>query len=295
MRNFNPNRVEFNVCYGIGEDEEYFQIPVDRSVQNALKEMLSKTIEELYSEGDVFADYEPSERYEPIHRLKADLEHSTMERLRNVFNAQNIDTCSGSIDVDRLSYYFCVFRDSHDRKLIAFKRAIQFKGVVKKRLITIVDDTLKMVDDNVFKLDADFDFLVFGKKIYILRPSSFVYIASLTAQIMEKAAEYVSQLSESVGFLDTSDLGEYVSTHSRAARMVVTIQSRDDLSNLNRRKLTTHCEKFGVSLISKDGKIKPEKGSEMDFLKLLDRRLYSVNLNTGDGEEHFEAAGRKSR
>ncbi|MDQ7088940.1 MAG: hypothetical protein Q9Q13_14270 [Acidobacteriota bacterium] len=55
--------------------------------------------------------------------------------------------------------HFARLTDNKNRRLTALRRASQFKGVLKKRLIRWLDDTLKIIEDSVFKLDNDFDLL----------------------------------------------------------------------------------------------------------------------------------------
>ena len=45
----------------------------------------------------------------------------------------------------------------------------QFKGVLKSRLIQLRTDALKVVEDMVFKLDADFDLLINQDNTHVWR------------------------------------------------------------------------------------------------------------------------------
>jgi hypothetical protein len=53
---------------------------------------------------------------------------------------------------------------------------------------------------------------------------------------------------------------------------------RDDLAGTSFEKLKRSCRKNGIAFTVENGKIKPEDGSEIDFLELLDRRRYGVDL-----------------
>ena len=57
--------------------------------------------------------------------------------------------------------------------MLGVRQATQFKGAFKGHSLSLIDDTLKMVPDHVFKLDDEFDFLITAQHVYILRPDGF--------------------------------------------------------------------------------------------------------------------------
>lgn len=294
MENFEVNSVEFGVCYDIGDDEEYCLIPTDANVKEALQEMFSSSRNHLLAKNEEIRIYQPSEKYGSMERVKISLNDTILPKVKRLYDAENIPTLSGTIEVDRLGFYFCIFHDNQNNKLLAVRRATYFKGVIKKQLLSFVDDALRIFEDNVFKLDKDFDFLVCDDVVYILRPTNFAYIASLDSVIKSQAVESVEHISEELHFVDFSILSEYVSKRTRAARLVASIRSSDNISGISQEKLESYCVKTNVPFIEENGKIRPEEGSEMDFLKLLDRRLYHISLIDGV-DENYEAENRRSR
>jgi len=294
MENFEVNSVEFGVCYDIGDDEEYCLVPTDANVKEALKEMLSSSRKYLLAQNEEIRVYQPSEKYGSMERVKISLNETILSKVKRLYDAENIPTLSGTIEIDRLGFYFCIFHDNQNNKLIAVRRATYFKGVIKKQLLSFVDDALRIFEDNVFKLDKDFDFLVCDDVVYILRPTNFAYIASLDSVILSQAVESVEHISEELDFVDFSTISEYVSKRTRAARLVASIRSSDNISGVSQEKLKSYCVETNVPFIEENDKIRPEEGSEMDFLKLLDRRLYHISLIDGV-DENYEAESRRSR
>jgi len=294
MENFDVNSVEFGVCYDIGDDEEYYLVPTDANVKDALQEMFLSSREQLLAQNEEIRVYQPSEKYGSIERVKISLDDTILVKVKRLYDAENIPTLSGAIEVNRLAFYFCIFHDSQNNKLLAVRRATYFKGVIKKQLLSFVDDALRIFADNVFKLDKDFDFLVCDEVVYISRPTNFVYIASLDSVIKSQAVESVEHISEELDFVDFSTLSGYVSERTRAARLIAAIRSRNNISGISQAKLESYCSKMNLNLIRENGRIRPEEGSEMDFLKLLDRRLYYVSLIDGV-DENYEAEARRSR
>lgn len=294
MENFDVNSVEFGVCYDIGDEEDYYLVPTDANVKEALEEMFLSSRNHLLAQNEEIRVYEPSEKYDSMERVKISLDDTILLKVKRLYDAENIPTLSGAIEVDRLAFYFCIFHDNQSNKLLAVRRASYFKGTIKKRFLSFVDDTLKILEDNVFKLDKDFDFLVCDDIVYVSRPTNFVYIASLDSVIKSQAVESVEHIFKILDFVDFSTLSGYVSERIKAARLIAAIRSRNNISGISKAKLESYCRKMNVNLIKDNGTIRPEEGSEMDFLKLLDRRLYSVSLIDGV-DENYEAEARRSR
>src|SRR5207253_4835200 len=150
--------------------------------------------------------------YTGNERLSVSLESDLVEKHREIFVAENLATDTDALNepADLVSY-FAICRDSANAKLMAFKRATQFKGVIKKHLITIIDDSLHIVPDQLFKLDNDFDFLIFDAQILIWHPIGFIFTTDMDAQIAECAATNVDSIAEDITCVDFTGLKTFVS------------------------------------------------------------------------------------
>lgn len=295
----NVRTTEFGVClYGDGNDNNVL-VPVDAGVQAALREMAQATADKIgcFARNANLPSYEPAEKYAATEALKCpiddDLEASAPVVL---FRAANLPTSQTALaDPSAIEFYFARLRDQQNRQLIAVKRAAQFKGMLKAkgRLIRWLDDTMQVVEDDVFKLDPDFDYLVTDDEIYILRPSAFEFTVDLDATILAKARENTEGLHTAVPFIDFAGLADYVGLHKRAARVISALRKRNDLASTSKKLLKKVCRDTGVVLArDRDGRICPEPGHEHDFLMLLDRRRYSLTLIV-DTPETYEAPSRR--
>lgn len=294
----NIRSVQFGVSLSNAEGEECVLVPVDQTVQTALEEMVKSTAENIgcFPNADTLPVYEHSEKYAAQECLRYPIDDDDADTIpMQLFNAANLDTHNnGLAEPTDISFYFAICKDAQNRKLVAIRRAVQFKGVLKAkgRLIRWLDDTMKVVDDDVFKLDEDFDYLVTRDEVYILRPNSFVYTADLMDRVLAKAEENTQALGQTMTFVDFSDLTDYVKTHPRAARLVAAIKSRDDLGNMTKQSLKKMCDATGIQVTEVNGKLVPPEGQEMHFLYLLDRRRYSVEL-VPNTPETYEASSRR--
>ncbi|QDV90925.1 hypothetical protein RAS2_20100 [Phycisphaerae bacterium RAS2] len=294
----NIRTTEFGVClYGDGNDNNVL-VPVDAGVQTALREMAQATADKIgcFGRNANLPSYEPAEKYAATEALKCpiddDLEASAPVAL---FRANNLPTSVAAIaEPSAIEFYFARLRDNRGRQLIAVKRAAQFKGMLKAkgRLIRWLDDTMQVVEDDVFKLDPDFDYLVTDDEIYILRPSAFEFTVDLDETILAKAKENAESLHNTVAFIDFSGIAEYVGGHKRAARLVAALKKRNDLASTDQRLLKKECRETGVAVERRNGRMCPAAGHEYEFLMLLDRRRYALTL-IADTPETYEAPSRR--
>jgi hypothetical protein len=293
----NINTVEFGVCIDTDDGEKYFLIPIDESVKAALMEMLASTrvlLEKHRLNGD-YETYQPSEKYGSIEGLKYPINSSTNQKLKELYESSNINTNPSVLnDPEEIIFYYGIFHDNTRNSLLAIKKANQFRGIVKSGnfVVRLLNETLKLLEDKIFKLDKDFDYFVSDDIIYILRPSAFEYTSDMDTFLLAKAVEHANDLSRTITFLECSNLADYVSGHKRAARLLASIRSRSDLRKTKIEKFKKECKKNKIEFITKSGKISPAPGHEIKFLLLLDRRMYALAL-TDDGDELYEATSRK--
>jgi len=288
----NIQSVEFGVCLDTEQGESYRLVPCVAEVQEALKEMLAETWRALFDADAEIQEFSPAEKYGATERLWIEIATDLVAKHRAAYEAENLPTDAGAIDsMNHFVSYFGVFRDADGNKLMAFRRATQFKGILQKKLIRFSDDALRIIEDDVFKLDTDFDFLIYDGRIYVWRPSGFVFTSEMDGQIAACAMANVDHIAEDITCVDFEGLKKFVSGHKLAMRLVAAIKSRDDLAAISRTRLRTECKDAGLKVVQKDGKLVPAEGSEMGFLMLLDRRRYTVTL-IEKKPETYEAASR---
>lgn len=286
--------VSFGACLETDDGESYRLVPCDTGVQDALKEMLASTMASLTADGSPAAipEFSPAEKYSSTEALRIDLTSELVAKHRTIFASENLvlDTNGLASPSDLVSYFAC-FLDSTGNKLMAFRRAAQFKGVIKKHLVTFMNDALRIVPDSLFKLDTDFDFVIFDGQILIWRPSGFAFTADIDAQIAASAVASVDSISSDMACVEFTGIRDFVAKHKLAMRLVAALKTRSDLADISLKLLKASCKSNNVSFKVKGGKLLPEAGSEMDFLMLLDRRLYTLTL-IEQHPETYQAASR---
>ena len=287
--------VEFCVSVVIGRDAHVnYLIPVDQTVQDALKDVLNATVAEIEKPEAHLEDFDLSEKYGSTECLRADVSAAEMAAVRALHGEEAWEINARVLsNPAKISYYFGVFRDIGGRKLLGVRQATQFKGAFKGRFLSVIDDTLRMVPDHVFKLDHQFDFLITAQHAYILHPAGFERVSEIETFVLGRAKKMTLALAQKVKFLDFGDLSEYVGKHKRAARLVAALHCRPDLAAVRRTLFCKAAEETGVSLgeVGRN-KLVPRKGSEIGCLELLDNRRYVTALTPGS-KPAFVASSRR--
>lgn len=282
--------------FGLGRDDgngrTFCLIPVDGNVQDALQEMAEATWAAMQALTDNPAKYEPSEKHAGIEYLYLPLADGLVVSMRELHQANNLHIDAVALEnPESVFSYFARFTDNQGRRLTALRRASQFKGILKNRLVQFVTNALKIVEDNVFKLDTDFDLLIDAQNVHILRPSGFEFAGHLQAAIMAAVTTNVTALKIDLGFVKFDVIEAYASQHPRAARYLASIRSQGEAQNIDRGRLTQLCAHTGVETEEVDGQITVTEKHVMGFLEVLDRRRYEIEL-VADTPEQYRAASR---
>ena len=282
--------------FGVGRDDGYGRdfnrITVDRNVQGALQEMAGATWAVMRGQTNNPPSYEPSEKHASIEYTHLPLNDNMAEAMRKLHEANNLPPDSTALaDTEKVFCYFARFTDSQKRKLTAVRRATQFKGVLKSRLLRLDTNALKLIEDRVFKLDHDFDLLIDSENVHILRPSGFEFVGQLQEAIMAAVSTNVTTLKADLSFVDFDVIEKYASKHPRAARYLASICSKNEVANIDCGRLQKLCVATGVEITETNGMLSLEEKHVMGFLEVLDRRRYEIEL-VADTLEHYRAASR---
>lgn len=284
---------EFGIGRDDGNGQTFVAVPVDSGVQTALREMVQATWEAMQRDEEGPAKYEPSEKHGSTEYLTLPLSDDMASSVRALQDAVNLEIETAALDDPADVFcYFARLTDKKKRRLTALRRATQFKGVLKQRLIRLVSDSLKLIDDRVFKLDSDFDFLVDSDNVHILRPSGFEFAGKLQQAILDAVTENIKAIRKDLVFVEFEGIEQFASEHPRAARYLASIRGQEETKRIDKALLKSLCKHTGVEVNVVKGKVKVAAGHEMGFLEVLDRRRYEVSL-VREQPERYRAASRR--
>lgn len=286
---------EFGVGRETGDAQGFVAVPVDSDVQTALHEMVEATHKRMQKNTEDPAKYEPSEKHGGTEYLYVPLDDDLAAAVRELHEAVNLPVETKALEVP--SDVFCYFTRMSDREgrvLTALRRANLFKGILRSRgrLVRLVNDSLQLIEDRVFKLDSDFDFLIDSENVHILRPSGFEFAGKLQQAILDAMPQNITAIQKDIPFVEFTGIQEYACSHPRAARYLASIRSQKETKNIDKAALKKLCKNNGIHVSESHGKITVSPGHELDFLELLDRRRYEVELVKGQ-PERFRAGSRR--
>lgn len=287
--------VEFGVGRDDGKNQTFVAIPVDSFVQKSLKEMVAQTWTAMQAENETPLLYEPSEKHAGIEHLYLPVASEMAKGVLELHNAQNLTIDSAALkQSENVFSYFVRMTDQKNSRLTAVRRANQFKGILKSKgkIVRMLDDTLQVVSDTVFKLDSDFDFLIDSENVHILHPSGFEFAGKLQQEILKAVPGNIKALRSELKYIDLDGIEKYASNHPRAARYIASIRGQKKLKNIDKTALKQLCKHTGVEISEVGEKMHIAPGSEMGFLEVLDRRRYELELVIGQPEK-FRAASRQ--
>jgi hypothetical protein len=284
---------EFGVGRDKGNGQAFVSMPVDADVQKALREMVAATWDAMNKDTNGPAKYEPSDKHAGTEYLYLPLNVDLAASVRELHGAANLPLDAHALaDPSKVFCYFVRMTDKKRRRLTALRRATQFKGVLKSRLLRFVTDVLKLIEDRVFKLDNDFDLLVDAQNVHILRPSGFEFAGQVQEAILAAVPQNVAAIQKDLAFVDFAEVQEYAGAHPRAARYLASIRAQKETKNIDKNALKKLCTDTGVEVKESRGKLIVASGHIMGFLEVLDRRRYEIELVKGS-PERFRAASRR--
>jgi len=253
-------------------------------------EMLFSTIEEMEKTKDGPGEYSPSERYNGTAYVTTEAGEYD-KKIRRIYEAANLSQDQNCLkNPDVLLSYFVRFRDDKNRKLVAVRKAQHFKGILGKKLICITGDYLRMFSDDVFKLDNDFDLIMDSERTHVLRPTAFEALGELQEKILEAVSKNVEEIRSKILFVDFDEIETYAKDRVSAARLLASIK-KHELLGIDESRFKAYCGNNKVKLGENNGKIKPDSGHELEFLRALDRRLFVVDY-VPNNPERYSASNR---
>ncbi len=282
---------EFGIGIDDAEGPRFVLVPVDDQVQATLREMVAATRSAMKDADDKATRYQPSEKHAAQENLHLPLNDELASSVRKIHQAINLQSEPKALNNTKdIFCYFARLSDGAGAHLTAIRRASTFKGVLESRLLSFVNDALKLVEDKVFKLDQDFDLLIDSAGVHILRPTGFEFVGDLRGAIMKSAPTNIKAIQADLTFVDFGPIQAFALQHPRAARYLASIRLQET-KNIDKTNLKKLCKSTGVAVTEVGGKLVVEDDSIMDFLGVLDRRLYWLELIKGSPES-FRAASR---
>ncbi len=272
------------------------RVPIKDTVCSVLKTMLLATKDSMVKlePSAEFPALELAQIYEPKTALFIPAKTDFVQGIMALHSMANLTPAPNALDnPEDVRAYFGIFRDAVGKKLIGCRRAMTFKGLVKRKIFFWKDKELSPADSPIFALDQDFDFIIAEEGIFVLHPGQFSAEAIDNNAICKQSADALPAMETQAKFIKFSALEKYVRAHPTAAKLLASIRQRKDLGQMDEVLVKAQFLRQGIQFKDEDGMVIPEKNHELDFLRLLDRRLYDLELVAGQHELY--AAGNRTQ
>ena len=288
---------EFGVGQREGDTVQFFLMPVDDTVQDALLREAESTMTSIASIAPMTANaphFDPSEKYGNKEYVVLPLQHELAAFLAELHEADNLSLTTPKLESLRNAYcYFLRGTDRNGRRLTALNRASQFKATLGRqgRLLMLFSDALQVIPDPVMQLNVGFDIVIDSEFIHILHPASFRALGNIDEAIAQAVPQNVNAISQVASYVDWSNIEEYAVGHSRAASLLASIRTQGYAGNLDQAALQSLCRRTGVALETYQGQVVVPKEQIISFLEVIDRRRYEIGL-VPNRPEQYKASSR---
>lgn len=283
---------------GLSSPDAHYQVMVNQDVSKTLQSMLHDTVQKIEASSyDDIPDFEFAEKYAPEETVKGSLAQEEFIKILEISKLQGLEQISNIFNqIDRLTHYIFKATDENNRTLLGLRRGQQFKGLASSqgRLMRVFDDSLKILDEPVLKLDKDFDLLITTTEVFAIRPNALMYVAEADNAAVAAANERLKVIGESIDYLDLSGLKKFIEKYKAGAHLVASVYKRDDLKDIKKSTLKSACSSQNIKLESNDKKLLgPAAGHEKAFLELLDNRRYISPLSENNPSTFLATSRRK--
>lgn len=288
------DHVLFGVCTKQRREISAYTVQVDREAQQLLYEMAEHTWDLMLDISDDGEWYEPTERYSGNQHLAVLLNDPAAEFFRDIHETVNFEPGGNILRNPRTVFcYFLRMYDASGNQLTALRRSTTFKGILRSRLLGFRNDSLYVAEDQMFRLDYDFDLLVIDEEVRILNVAGFETMGSLREVIREAAEANVQNLHHALPFLDFN-LGEHGHAITLTiARQLASIKNQQ-LDGITQQSLQSECSERDIPFnITANGLIRFSDDDIPDLLDLLDRRRFADQLIPGHAVQY--KAGSRQR
>lgn len=293
------DEARFGVCIRAGRGRvALYNVPIQRDVVTVLKEMAQTTGRGMLEVADTPAPYEPSNHPGGRQHLSVPIDDDMAAMFRDI-NEAGIFEPGGEHYLGAPSHIFCYvaqFADQEGNRMTGMRRASQFKGTLRHRdrLARLVGDELRMAPDNLFRLDTEFELLIYPDEIRILNQAGFETIGQLQNEIRDAVSINIATLRQSLPFVDFDGIQAVAGGSVTAARLLANIRARGGADRVTRDSLERECIEADVNIdIDDDDRIVVDVESVIDFLDTLDRRRLVSRIVDGEREIYSAPSRRR--
>lgn len=273
-----------------------YLVPVDDTVNSAFTDMMNRTTGAINSRSGEWEEFSLSQDYGSTERVYSPRSEPIFKELSDIHQTQVYpDIANFTDNATNIDFYFVVLHDGNDRKVVGVRKATQLKSTLgaRNRLVQIIDNTMYMIENPVFRFDKDFDGVICEENIYFLNFLNMEYIAKITNKVAKAAEQKIPIIAAQVTFLDFSGFVDKIENHPRTARLLVAISKRPNLDKYDKREILAQAAAQGVGFVNEgEPCLKCRVADKHKLLEVLDDRRW-ISRNTTDEAVPYRATSRQ--
>lgn len=284
--------VEFGIGRRLADDVDLRAVPIDARAKDELQDIARLRLEQM-SKVENPREYEVANDYPEGVYLILRADSPLALPLVDIHQAVNLPTDPNELaDVGSVFCYFTYYTDEQGRRLTGVRRANQFKGLQKRRIVHFWGNELRYVDEGIFEINNDFDVLIDSNFVHIINPKGFKVLAQIQQAILDAVPQNISVIQQQMPYLNWSSVEIYAADHPRAAGLLASIRTGNLAANVDKDSLIDWCKRTGVLVSEFNGTIRVPSDQVLGLLEVLDRRRYEVPL-VPQSPEAFKATNRQ--
>lgn len=271
-------------------------VPIDNSVNSAFADMLARTTGAINTRLGEWEEFSLSQDYGNTERVYSPRSEAIFKELSDLHQVQVYpDMANFTENATSIDFYFVIFHDEKDRKVVGVRKATQLKSTLgaRNRFFQMIDNTMFKIENPVFRFDKDFDGLICDENIYFHRFLNMEYIAKITNKIAKAAEQKIPAIAAQVAFLDFSGFVDKIENHPRTARLIVAISKRPNLDKYDQAEILAQAAAQGVGFVNEgEPCLRCRVADKHKLLEVLDDRRW-ISKNTADEAVPYRASSRQ--
>lgn len=260
---------------------QFCRLQIAKKLGDGLGEMLAKTKERMSKLDHVDFAIDRVFDTKMVCVLKRDDPYTAQyyENFIKVLNdAMNFPLLNQELD-SSASLYGLIER-TEDSYELGLRRRKFITRSAKKKFYNISGHTLNVLSENVFYLDDYLECIVEDNRIRCLGSGIIFKLLNLGEAVDNLFPSNISTIEMELSCIDLSALKEMKTAIRRIATLAMRIVTTEEHRSWGESKLRESLESSGVETKeSADGKIGPAEGHEYDFLRVIAKNIYRIEVD----------------
>lgn len=183
-------------------------------------------------------------------------------------------------ELDSSASIYGLIERTDDSYELGLRRRKFISRSAKKKFYNISGYTLNALSEKIFYLDNDFECIVDDNRIRCLGSGIIFKLLNLGQAVDNLLPNNIDAIEAELSCVDLSALKEMKTTIRRMATLAMRIVTTEEHKSWGESKFRESLESSGIKTKeSEDGKIGPAEGHEYNFLRVIAKNIYRIEVD----------------